>query len=323
MKRRGWIPAFAVMTLSALLANAAEPQKYPNRPIRMLVPFSAGSGTDILARIVGQKFSETWGQQVVVDNRPSGGGVVAAQALVSSTPDGYTLMMVSAGHAASATLYAKLPYDVRRDFAGVSQVSSAPNLLVGSKDMGVKTIKELIALAKAKPGFINIGSAGIGSGAHINAEMFKIEAGINIVHVPYKGAPEALNDIMAGRTHLFFANPLNAAPFVKDGRILAFGVSTKQRNAMMPTVPAISETIPNFEFDQWFGLLAPAKTPRAIVKQLSDEVARALASPEVKERMLSMGNTPKPSTPEEFDKFIASEIEKLGRVIKAAGVQIQ
>ncbi|MCX7200559.1 MAG: tripartite tricarboxylate transporter substrate binding protein [Proteobacteria bacterium] len=313
--------ATTVGVAAAHLSHAQ--QKYPSKPIRMLVPFSAGSGTDQLARMVGQRFTETWGQQVVVDNRASGGGVVAGQALVTSSPDGYTLMMVSAGHAASATLYAKLPYDVSKDFAGVSQVASAPNVLIASKDLGVKSLTELIALAKAKPGFVNIGSSGIGSGAHINAEMFKLEGGINIVHVPYKGAPEAVSDIIGGRTHLFFANPLNAAPFIKDGRVLALAVSTRQRTPILPNVPTIAEAgIPGFEFDQWFGLLAPAKTPRAIVKQLSDEVARALALPEVKERMVSMGNTPAASTPEAFDEFIRSEIEKLGKVIKAAGVQV-
>jgi tripartite-type tricarboxylate transporter receptor subunit TctC len=328
---RHLIPAIIATVLGAA-ADISQAQQnpssssgggYPTKPIRMLVPFSAGSGTDILARMVGQRFQEAWGQQVVVDNRPSGGGIAAGQALVASSPDGYTLIMVSAGHAASATLYSKLPYDVRKDFAGVSQVSSAPNVLIASKSLGVSSVKELIALAKAKPGFVNIGSAGIGSGAHINAEMFKLEGGINIVHVPYKGAPEALNDVMAGRTHLFFSNALVAAPFIKDGRVLALAVSTRQRTPMLPNVPAIAESgIPGFEFDQWFGLLAPAKTPHAIVNKLSAEVARALAHPEVRERMLSMGNTPKASTPDEFDKFIRSEIDKLGKVIKAAGVQV-
>ena len=324
MKKNGHLVAAAIAATLAMTAFPSHAQqKFPVKPIRMLVPFSAGSGTDILARMVGQKLHENWGQQVVVDNRPGGGGIVAAQTVVGSNPDGHTLMMVSAGHAASAALYSKLPYDVVRDFAGVSQVASAPNVLVVGKDAGVRSLKELIALAKAKPGQVNFGSAGVGSGSHINAEMFKLEAGIDVVHVAYKGAPEAINDVIAGRVQFFFSSPLTAAAFVRDGRLLALAVSTKERSPMLPNVPTIAEAgVPGFEFDQWFGLLAPAKTPRPIVSQLSKEVARGLALPDVKERMLNQGVSPKSSTPEQFDAFIRSEIEKLGKVIRASGARI-
>lgn len=314
--------------IAATLAMAAPwpshaQQNYPSKPIRMLVPFSAGSLTDVLARMLGQKVFEHWGQQVVVDNRPSAGGIVASQIVASSNPDGYTLIMVSAGHAASATLYSKLPYDTVRDFAGISQVTNVSQALVVSRDLGVKSVKELIALARSKPGQINYASPGIGSGTHINGEMFKLDTGIDVVHVPYKGAPEALNDVMTGRVQFSFLSPLFVAPFLRDGRLVALAVSTKERSPLLPNVPTIAESgLPGFEFDQWFGLLAPAKTPRPIIHQVSKEVARILELPDVKERILSGGASPKSSTPEQFDAFIRSEIEKLGKVIRASGARI-
>lgn len=298
-------------------------QQYPAKPIRMLVPFSAGSLTDILARMIGQKMHENWGQQVVADNRPSAGGIVASQIAAGANPDGHTLILVSAGHAASATLYSKLPYDTVKDFAGVSQIASVSHALIVGKSLGIKSVKELIALAKSKPGRINFASPGVGSGSHINGEMFKLATAIDVVHVPYKGAPEALNDVMTGRVQFIFLAPLFVAPFIRDGRVLAIAVSTKERAPMLPDVPTAEEAgLPGFDFDQWFGLLAPAKTPRPIINQLSREVARILELPDVKQRILNGGASPKPSTPEQFDAFIRSEIEKLGKVIEASGARM-
>ena len=314
--------------IAALLAMAAPhpahaQQNYPAKPIRMLVPFSAGSLTDVLARMLGQKMFEHWGQQVVVDNRPSAGGIVASQIVASSSADGYTLIMVSSGHSASVSLYSKLPYDTVKDFAGISQVTNVSQALVVGKGLGVKSVQELIALAKSKPGQINFASPGIGSGTHINGEMFKLDAGIDVVHVPYKGAPEALNDVMTGRVQFSFLSPLFVAPFLKDGRLVALAVSTKERSPLLPNVPTIAESgIPGFEFDQWFGVLAPAKAPRPILHQLSKEIARILELPDVKERILAGGASPKASTPEAFDAFIRAEIEKLGKVIRASGARI-
>ncbi len=314
-----------IIAIAATLALPVHAQeKYPTKPIRMLVTFSAGSLTDIMARLVGAKMTENWGQQVVADNRPGGGGIAASQALVSSTPDGYTLMMVSSGHAIAASLYSKLPYDTLKDFAGVSQVVSGGHVLAVSKDLGVKSVKELIALAKAKPGQITFGTAATGSGAHINAEMFKIDTGVNATHIAYKGPIEALNDVLGGRVTYTFLSLGVAAPFIREGRLVALGVSTAARDPMLPNVPTIAEAgVPGHEFDQWFGLLAPAKTPRPVVNQLSREVARILSLPDVKERILQLGSVPRPSKPEAFDAFIRAEVDKLGKVIKAANIRVQ
>jgi len=308
----------AVIVLSAPAGVLG--QQFPNKPIRIVVPFSAGSATDILARTVAQKMSENWGQQVVVDNRPGAGGTVAAPIVINSNPDGHTLMMVSAGHAANATLYRKLAYDTTRDFAGVSLVASTPNLLAVGSGLGVKSVKELIALAKSKPGQLNFSSAGFGSGTHLNGEQFKMVAGINVTHIPYRGAPEALTDVITGRVHFLFTPIVAALPFIKDGRAIPLAVSTVTRAPLLPEVPTIAEAaLPGFEFDMWFGLLAGAKTTRALRDQLSKEVARIMQLRDVKDRIEGLGGIPRTNTPEQFDAFIRAEVEKLGKVIEAAG----
>ena len=308
---------------AALPATAAEQQKYPTKPIRMLVPFSAGSQSDIFARWIGEKVYEGWGQRVVVDNRPSAGGVVAAQTVLAANPDGYTMMLNATGHAANATLYSKLPYSVVKDFAGISQVASVPNLLIVGPELGVKSVKELIALAQAKPGQFNFSSAGIGSGTHVNGEMFKLAAGIQVTHVPYKGAPEALNEVIAGRVQFVFSPILVAAGQVKAGRARALAVSTAYRSPMFPDVPTVAEAgVTGFEFDQWYGLFTSSKTPRPLITLANKEVVRILSLPDMKERMLTQGATPKPSTPEEFDRFVQSEVVKMGKVIIAAGARV-
>jgi tripartite-type tricarboxylate transporter receptor subunit TctC len=289
----------------------------------MLVPFSPGSQTDILARWIGEKITESSGQQVVVDNRPSAGGTIASQYVLSANPDGYTLMMVSTGHAGNATLYSKLPYDTVKDFSGVSQVASVPNLLVVSPALGPKTLKDLIAYAKSRPGQINFSSAGVGSGTQINGEMFKLAAGIEATHIAYKGAPEALNEAIAGRVHFCFSPILVAAGQVKAGRAQALAVSTAKRSAMFPDVPTVAEAgVPGFDFDQWYGLLASAKTPRPLIRTVNNEVVRVLNLPDIKERMLTQGATPTPTTPEEFDAYIRSEVKRFAKVLIAAGARI-
>ena len=310
-----------VLSTSAWGAHAAE--QYPSKPIRMLVPFSAGSQTDILARWVGEKINENWGQQVVVDNRPSAGGTIASEYVLAANPDGHTLMMVSTGHAGNATLYSKLSYDTIRDFAGVTRVASVPNLLVVAPSLGPKTVKDLIAYAKARPGQINFSSAGVGSGTQINGEMFKLAAGIEATHIAYKGAPEALNEAIAGRVHFCFSPILVAAGQVKAGRAQALAVSTAKRSAMFPDVPTVAEAgVPGFDFDQWYGLLASAKTPRPLIRTVNNEVVRVLNLPDIKERMLTQGATPTPTTPEEFDAYIRSEVKRFAKVLIAAGARI-
>ena len=326
MRSRFWMAAvvwMACVGAGAALDASAQDRKFPVRPIRMLVPFSPGSQTDILARWIGEKMTESWAQQIVVDNRPSAGGTIASQYVLGGEPDGHTLMMVSTGHAGNATLYSKLPYDTVKDFAGISRVASVPNLLVVAPALNVKTVKDLIALAKSKAGQFNFSSAGIGSGTQINGEMFKLAAGIQATHVPYKGAPEALNETIAGRVEFCFTPILVAAGQVKAGRVVALAVSTSQRSPMFPNVPTVAEAgLPGFDYDQWYGLLVSAKTPRPLVATLNKEVVRILNLPDIKDRLMTQGATPAPTTPEEFDAFIRTEVKRFAKVLIAAGARI-
>lgn len=323
MRVTNQVAAAFALVLAASAFGAAQAQSFPSRPLRMLVPFSAGSQTDILARWVGERMSEHWSQQVVVDNRPSAGGTVASEYVLGANPDGHTLMMVSTGHAGNATLYSKLSYDTVKDFAGISQVASVPNILVVAPALGVKSVKELIALAKSKPGQFNFSSAGIGSGTQINGEMFKLAAGMEATHVAYKGAPEALTNVIAGSVQFNFSPVLVAAAQIRAGRVLALAVSTAARSPMFPDVPTVAEAgIPGFDYDQWYGLLASARTPRPLINAINKEVIRILNLPEMKERMLSQGATPKPTPPAEFDAFIRSEVKKFAAVIIAAGARV-
>jgi tripartite-type tricarboxylate transporter receptor subunit TctC len=321
--RYEWIAAVAALVAAAALPATAAEQKYPSKPIRMLVPFTPGSQTDILARWMGEKVTESSGQQVVVDNRPGAGGTIASQYVLAANADGHTLMMVSTGHAGNATLYSKLPYDTVKDFSGVTRVASVPNLLVVPPSLGAKSVKELIALAKSRPGQFNFASAGVGSGTQINGEMFKVVTGIEVTHVPYKGAPEALNETIAGRVQFCFTPILVAAGQVKAGRVVALAVSTAKRSPMFPELPTVAEAgVPGFEYDQWYGLLASAQTPRPLVKVVNKEMVRVLNLPDIKERMLTQGATPAPTTPEEFDAFIRSEVKRFAKVLIAAGAKI-
>ena len=304
-------------------AAAAAQQKFPSKPVRMLVPFTPGSQTDILARWIGEKITDNAGHQVVVDNRPSAGGTIASEYVLAANPDGHTLMMVSTGHAGNATLYSKLSYDTIRDFAGVTRVASVPTLLVVAPSLGPKTVKDLIAYARARPGQINFSSAGIGSGTQINGEMFKLAAGFEATHVPYKGAPESLNEAATGRVHFTFSPILVAMGQVKAGRVAVLAVSTAKRSALFPDVPTVAEAgLPGFDYDQWYGLLASARTPRPRVNAINKEVVRILNLPDIKERMLTQGATPAPTTPEEFDAFIRSEVKRFAKVLIAAGARI-
>jgi len=310
----------SVLLLAAGAAGAQD--KFPSKPIRMLVPFSAGSATDFLARIVGQKISESWGQQVVVDNRPSAGGVIASEILLAATPDGHTLMMVSIGHAVNASLYSKLPYNTVKDFAGITLVADIPNVLVATPSLGLKSVRDLVALAKAKPGQINYGSAGVGSGTHMNGEEFKLAAGINVVHVPFKGTPEAITNTIGGSVQYFFAPITAAVPLVKGGKITGLAVSTKTRSPVFPDVPTVAESgLPGFDFNLWTGLLGPAKLPKDVKEKIAKEVGRILTLQDVKERMLVQGATPHPTSPTEFDAFIRNEVERLAKVVKASGAR--
>lgn len=312
--------AVVLATVSSFVANAQD--RFPNKPIQIIVPFTAGSQTDILARIVGKKMSENWGQQVVVINRPGGGGIVAGSIVARAAPDGYTLLCHGSAFAVSATLYSKLPYDPLKDFASVTQVASIPHVLVVAPSLGVKSVNDLIALAKQKPGQLNFGSAGIGSATHLNGEQFRFAADISVVHVPYKGTPEALIDTIAGRVQYVISPIQPALSFIKDGRLLALAMTTARRSPVLPDVPTVAEAaLSGYQYQGWVGLWAPAKAPKAVLNQLSNEVARILALPDIRERMQSEGVVPKSSTPEEFAEFTRAEIEKLGKVVKASGAR--
>jgi tripartite-type tricarboxylate transporter receptor subunit TctC len=288
----------------------------------MIVAFSAGSETDYLARTVSQKLSELWGQQVVVENRPGAGGVLAAQMVATAPGDGYTLFTHSMGHAIAPAVHAKLPYDTLRDFAPVSEIAGVPNVLVVSPSLGVHTVKELLARATQRPGELTFGSAGVGSGMHINGEQFNLAAKVKTVHVAYKGGPEALTDLLGGRISFVFSPIGLAIPLVKEKRLLALGVTPSARSPALPDVPTIAEAgVPGFDFDTWYGVFAPGTTPRPLVAQISADIGRALSSPEVRERLATRGALAKPSSPEEFERFVRSEIDKLGKIIRTAGVR--
>ncbi len=296
--------------------------QYPTKPIRVLVPFSAGSATDILARLIGPKLSEAWGQQIVVDNRPSAGGTVAGGIVATAAPDGYTVMLTSSAFAGSAALYDKLPYDTLRDFAGITQIASTPLIIVVTPALGMKSLKDLIALAKQKPRQLNFASSGIGSGTHYGSELFNYTAGILATHVPYKGVPEAMNDTISGRTQYFVAPTLPALPLIKSGRLQALAVTPAQRIAQLPDVPTIAEAaLPGFEYDGWYGFVVTARTPRSVIGKFNAEVVRVLESAEIKEKLVAQGATVRTSAPEAFEKLIREEIVTRRKIFQAAGAK--
>jgi len=317
-------PVFLSLVTCTLLLGyeCAQAQSYPSRPIRVVVPFTPGSASDILTRIIGPKLLESWGQQVVADNRPGAGGAVAGEIVARATPDGHTLMLTSSAFAGSAALYDKLPFDSVKDISGVSQVAETALVLVVAPSLGVKSVKELLALARAKPGSLTFASSGIGSGTHYGGELFKMAAGINVVHVPFRGTPEGITDTAAGRVNYYLTPLLPVMPLIKGGRLLPLGVTTGARQPLLPDVPTIAEAgLPGFQYDGWFGVFAPSKVPRATIDRLSREIGRILALAEVKERISGLGATAKSSAPREFDKLVHGEIETRKKVFKAAGVK--
>jgi len=317
----GLVAAFAAVLLGPRAASA---QDYPSKPVKIVVPFTAGSATDILARTVGQKLNELWNQPVVVDNRGGAGGTIGAGIVAKSPADGYTLLVHSAGQAVNPFIYPNLPYDTLKDFVQIAPLGGQPNVLVVSPASGYKTVADLIADARRRPGVLNFGSAGIGSGTHINAEKFKLAAAIDVVHVPYKGTPEALTDTMTGRIAFFFS-PISAAlPLVRDGKLLALAVSSAKRSSVLPNVPTVAESgLPGFDYNLWIGMFAPAGTPADVVEKLNRDVNRVLREPDVRERMASLGAEAMPMSAAEFDRFVRAEMEDAAKVVKAAGIKVQ
>ena len=313
-----------VAAATALIAGTVGAQDYPVRPVRMLIGFTPGTATDIVARVLGQKLGDGWGQNVVAENRPGAGSTIAAGIVAKASPDGYTLLFNSSAQAVNPALYAKLPYDTLKDFTPIAPVAEQPNVLVVGLSSPVKTVAELVALAKAKPGQLNYGSAGTGTGTHLNLEKFKVAAGINVTHIPYKGTPEVATDLIGGRIDGYFAPIAAALPFVNGGKLRAVAVSTGKRSNQLPSVPTTTEAgVPNAEFALWFGVWGPAGMPPKLVDKLSKDIAKALGAPDVREQLAKLGSDALIMTPPEFDKFVRREIDDYVRIVKAAGIKPQ
>ena len=295
---------------------------YPSRPIRVVIGFTPGGQPDIVMRLIAPRLGEALGQQLVVDNRPGAGGTVGTKIVVDAQPDGHTLLTASSSHAIAPVIYAKLPYDSLRDIAGITMTYSASYVLVAAPSLGVKSVQELVALAKARPGQLNFASAGTGSGMHFAGEVFKQATQIDALHVPYKGVPEALNDTIGGRVQFTMAPLGSSLGLVRDGRLRGLGVSSPKRLSVHPDLPTIAESgYPGFRWDSWGGLFAPAKTPRAIINKLNREVARVLNDPEIHQRLSGLGMEVAPTTPEQADKFVAEQLALVMQLAKKAGIQ--
>lgn len=297
---------------------------FPSRPVRIVIGFTPGGTPDITARLISSKLSESLGQPFVVDNRPGAGGTIGAKLVADSNPDGHTLLSASSSHVLQPSIYAKMPYETIKDFAGITRTSSACYMLVTSPSSEARSARALIDQAKAKPGSLNFASAGSGSGTHFAGEMFRSAAGIDVVHVPYKGIPESLNDTIAGRVQ-FFMSPLSSAiPMVKGGRLRGLGVSCEKRVAAIPDMPTLAETVlPGFSYGTWSGILAPVKTPKPVITRLHAEITRVLAMPEIAQKMSSLGVEPDPTTPAQFDKVIADQVKEMAKLARAAGIKPQ
>jgi tripartite-type tricarboxylate transporter receptor subunit TctC len=323
MRRHILLALLLGSTAPTLWAQSSSADTFPSKPIRILVGFTPGGGPDITARLLSSKLNDSWKQAVVVENRLGAGGNVAAQALATSAADGYTLLSVSSAHAVAPAIYPKLPYDAHKDFAGITLTATGPALVVVASGLAVKTMGDLIALAKAKPGQLNYASAGVGSGSHFAAELLKSQTGMDMLHIPYKGIPEALTETMAGRTQVFIAPYASAINLVKEGKATAIAVTSLKRMPDMPDMPTVAESgAPGYQWVFWYGLLAPAQTPRAIVEKLSAEIGTILKQPEVRQRFGPLGIAPVTSSPEEFDKLIANEISTFTRLAKAANIKL-
>jgi tripartite-type tricarboxylate transporter receptor subunit TctC len=315
----------ALMLVSAAVAVRAQETGYPHRPIKILVGFGAGGGTDIVARILAAKMSDSLGQSIVVENRTGASGMIAAADVAKSPPDGYTLMMGSqTTFAVAPILYSKtVTLDPAKDFAGVTLTGASPLVLVANPTFAAHTVAEVIAMAKANPGKINFGTGGVGTTPHMTAELFEHDAGIRMVHVAYRGEAPAINDAVAGQIPLMFANLSAVMGHIKGGTLRGIAVTSAQRAPTAPDVPTVAETIPGFAAETWFGIVAPAGTPHDVLAKLNAAARQALASPDIKARLAQLGMSNGSSTPEEFDAYIKSEIAKWGQVIKDANIQAQ
>ena len=320
MYRRTFVSLLAIAC--SALANAQSTSAYPTRPIRIIVPQSPGASTDLTARLISQKLSAALGQPIVVDNRPGAGSIIGTDLVAKATPDGYTLLVVASSITLNPTLHKDLPFNPTRDLAPITQLSAFPNMLTVNPVLPVKTVKELIAVLKAKPGAINYGSSGTATGTHLSAELFKYMTGTDMVHVPYKGGGPAVQALLAGQVQLNFATIVSVLPHVRAGKLRAIAVTTAKRAPALPEVPTIAESgVPGYDHGPWNGFLAPGRTPASIIARLNDETARILQQPEIKTIFLNEGAEPVGNRPEEFGAIIRSETAKWAKVIHAAGIK--
>ncbi|VWX61794.1 conserved exported hypothetical protein [Burkholderiales bacterium 8X] len=322
MQRRDFIAAMAALGLAAPGLSSAQAEWMPSKPVRIIVPFTAGALTDIIARIYADKLSQPLGQSVVVENRPGAGGVSASQMLLSQPADGHTLLFVSSAHAANPALKSKLPYDTEKDFSGLALLASSPSLVVVREDHPAKTLAEFVAAAKKNPGAMTYGSAGVGAATHLTGAYFAAEEGINLLHIPYKGVQEAVNEVMAGRLDTAFPPIALAQAFIKSGKLRALAVTSPQRAPSMPDVPTVAESgVPGFDSSIWYALVMPAKTPRPIMQALASQFVKVTEMPEIAEKLRSQGLIASKLTLGEFDKMISADIQKTAKLVKAVGIQ--
>jgi tripartite-type tricarboxylate transporter receptor subunit TctC len=306
-----------------VLCTAAFAQPYPAKPIRLIVPYAPGGGVDIVARTTAQELTKRLGQQVIVDNRTGAGGNIGSETVAKAAPDGYTLLMASPANAINSSLYAKMPYDPARDLVAIGLVGSVPAVLVANRSLPAHSIKQLIVLAKSKPGALTYGSGGSGTTEHLAGEMFKSAAGVDLLHVPYKGGAQVMVDLIAGQIALMFSNQLGVLPHINSGKMKALGVASAERSPVLPDVPTFPESgFPDLKVSVWWGVMGPAAMPKEIVTQLNREIVAALASPEMKDRLQSMSARPLGGTPEQFTAFFNEETTRWARVVKASGAKV-
>jgi len=319
-------PIPSTLLASALLFGVASAvpaaDTYPQRPVRLIIPYPPGGAGDIVGRMLATSLSAGLGQQMVNDNRGGGGQVIASQIAASAPPDGYTLFLAIATHSINPALRNNLPYDTLKDFLPITLVAESPLVFVAHPSLKVGSIRDLIAAAKAQPGRINYASSGPGSGGHMSVELLQSMTGINVVHIPYKGAGPALVDVVAGQVQIICTSPLPSMPHVKSGRLRALGMTSLARSPAYPDIPAVSETVPGYQSTLWYALLAPAKTPPAIIKRVHDETLKSLAAPQMREQMLALGATPVGNSPQELQTFISKEIQMWTRLVKQANIRL-
>lgn len=311
------------MGFAAFLSNGASAQDYPTRPVKWVVGYPPGGATDILARLIGQRLSERLGQQFIIENKPGAGNNVGTESVVNADPDGYTVLLVNPANGINASLYAKLSFNFIRDIAPVSGIARVPNVMIVPNDFPARTVAEFIAYAKANPGKVNMASSGNGTSIHLSGELFKAMTGVEMQHIPYRGSAPAITDMLSGRVQVMFDNMPSAIQHIKAGSLRALAVTTEKRSPELPDVPTVGDTVKGYEASAWFGMGAPAKTPKEIIAKLNKEINAILAEPEMKKKIADMGGVTLTGSPEDFGKIIVSETDKWEKVVKFAGARVE